>query len=247
VRCVLAQVQQALGAHDPVGQRLELLDETGAADRGLVAPAPTLEDPVFFSRLAPRFAKLYFAAIRAVAAGRKPSRVWEPMFEKRLEPRIAPLQFAVSGMNAHINHDLSIALVSTTKELGLGLDLDTPHHRDHMRVNAILARVMQQVKGELETGIVPGVDKAMGTADDLLANWSIETARNNAWTQAQMLVALERHHFLHDQYLRAIARTVAFTSRALLVRTGRGTSTTAMAIGTPLNACRMRLIFLRFV
>jgi hypothetical protein len=178
------------------------------------------EDPVFFSKLAPTFAGLYFAATAAVAAGRAPSRVWQPMFEKRFEPDIAPLQFAIAGMNAHINHDLSLALVSTTKELGLSLDLDTPHHRDHMRVNTILARVMQEVKGDLETGIVPGIDKAVGTLDDLVANWSIEAARNNAWTQAQMLTALQDQQLLHEQYLLSIARTVAFTSRALLVRTG---------------------------
>jgi hypothetical protein len=178
------------------------------------------EDPVFFSKLAPAFAGLYFDAMAAVAGKRKPSRVWQPMFEKRFTTGIAPLQFAIAGMNAHINHDLSLALVSTTKALGLGLDLDTPHHRDHMRVNAILARVMQEVKGGLETGIVPDVDRAMGTLDDVIANWSIETARDNAWTQAQMLVALEGQRFLHDQYLLGIARTVAFSSRALLVRTG---------------------------
>ncbi|MEY2441149.1 MAG: hypothetical protein QOJ46_575 [bacterium] len=178
------------------------------------------EDPVFFSRLAPTFADMYFAAVAAVTAGGQPSRVWEPLFAKRFEPNIAPLQFAIAGMNAHINHDLSLALVATTNELGVGLELDTPHHRDHMRVNAILARVMQEVKGDLETGIVPEIDKSLGTLDDLVANWSIEAARNNAWTQAQMLVALEDQHVLHEQYLSSIARTVAFTSRALLVRTG---------------------------
>ena len=177
------------------------------------------EDPVFFSKLAPAFAGLYFEAIAAANAKHKPSRVWEPLFEKRFEPNIAPLQFAIAGMNAHINHDLSLALVATTKELGLGLDLDTPHHRDHMRVNTILARVMQEVKADLETGIVPGIDRALGTLDDIVANWSIETARNNAWAQAQMLVALEGQRFLREQYLLSIARTVAFSSRALLVRT----------------------------
>jgi hypothetical protein len=177
------------------------------------------EDPTFFARLAPTFANLYFDAVEAAASKHKTSRVWEPMFEKRFTSGIAPLQFAIAGMNAHINHDLSLALVSTTKELGVGLEIDTAQHRDHMRVNAILARVMQQVKGELETGVVPLVDKALGTIDELVANWSIETARNNAWTQAQILVALEGIPFAHDEYLRGIARSVAFSSRALLVRT----------------------------
>jgi hypothetical protein len=178
------------------------------------------EDPVFFSRLAPLFANLYFAAVEADAARRAVSRVWVPLFERRMAAGVAPLQFAIAGMNAHINHDLSLALVAATQELGYELDLDSPHHRDHMRVNATLARVMGEVKDGLETGIVPAVDKALGTADDMIANWSIESARNNAWTQAQTLVALDALPSVRRRYLTALARNVALASRLLLVKTG---------------------------
>ena len=68
-------------------------------------------------------------------------RAWAPLFEARAKPRIAPIQFALAGMNAHINHDLCLALVATCKELGLGLDLGSPQHRDYLKVNAILERV----------------------------------------------------------------------------------------------------------
>jgi hypothetical protein len=178
------------------------------------------EDPVFFSRLAPLFANLYFDAVDADAAKQAVSRVWVPLFERRMTSGVAPLQFAIAGMNAHINHDLSLALVAATQELGYELEIDSPHHRDHMRVNATLARVMQEVKDGLETGIVPAVDQALGTTDDLLANWSIETARNNAWTQAQTLVALDAVPPVRRHYLNALARNVAFASRLLLVKTG---------------------------
>ena len=174
---------------------------------------------MFFSRLAPTFANLYFDAVQAAAQMHKTSPVWEPMFKKRFASGIAPLQFAIAGMNAHINHDLCLALVSTTKELGVDLETGTARHRDHMRVNAILVRVMGQVKDELQTGVVAVVSKALGTIDDRVVNWTIKTARNNAWTQAQTLVALEGIPIVHDEYLRRIARSVALTSRALLVRT----------------------------
>jgi uncharacterized protein DUF5995 len=177
------------------------------------------EDPEFFSRLAPLFANLYFDAIEADAAKREVSRVWVPLFERRADARIAPLQFAIAGMNAHINHDLSLALVAATRELGYELEIDSPHHRDHMRVNATLARVMQEVKDDFETGILPAVDHALGSADDLIANWSIETARNNAWTQAQVLVALDGVPFVRERYLLSLSRNVALASRLLLVRT----------------------------
>jgi hypothetical protein len=178
------------------------------------------EDPAFFARLAPIFSNLYFEAVEAASAKHAVPRVWVALFEKRFDSRIAALQFAIAGMNAHINHDLSIALVAVTRELGYDLRLDTPHHRDHLRVNTTLTRVMGEVKERFETEMVRKVDWAMGTIDDLFASWSIERARDNAWTQAQTLVALEHVPFIRDQYLLALARSVGLASRTLLVRTG---------------------------
>lgn len=83
------------------------------------------EDPAFFARLASVFAQLYFDAVECDAAKRPVSRVWAPLFEKRLQAGIAPLQFAMAGMNAHINYDLAIALVATTREFGYDLRLDS--------------------------------------------------------------------------------------------------------------------------
>jgi Family of unknown function (DUF5995) len=178
------------------------------------------EDPAFFAQLAPTFSNLYFEAVDAANAKHAVPRVWVPLFEKRFDSAIASLQFAIAGMNAHINHDLSIALVAVTRELGYDLRLDTAHHRDHMRVNTTLTRVMGEVKERFESEMVQKVDWALGTIDDLFASWSIERARDNAWTQAQTLVALEHVPFIRDQYLLALARSVGLASRTLLVRTG---------------------------
>jgi hypothetical protein len=189
------------------------------------------EDPAFFSRLAPTFANLYFDSLEAAAEMHDTSPVWEAMFKRRFASGIAPLQFAIAGMNAHINHDLSLALVSTTKELGLSLQMDTAQHRDHMRVNAILARVMQQVKGELQTGVVAVIGRSLGRIDDHVANWTIRTARNHAWTQAQRLAALDGIPFVHDEYRRRIARSVTLSSRVLLVRTSWRRTPSSRATG----------------
>jgi Family of unknown function (DUF5995) len=175
------------------------------------------EDPAFFSRLAPIFSNLYFEAVEAAAAERKVPQVWAPLFERRFEPGIAPLQFAIAGMNAHINHDLAIALVAVTNELGYDLDLDSAHHRDHLRVNTTLARVMNEVKERFDSGILPSVEKALCRFDAIR---SVEHARDNAWTQAQILVALDHEPFIVEQYLLALAWTVGLASRILLVRTG---------------------------
>lgn len=171
------------------------------------------EDPAFFARLASVFAELYFEAVECDAAKRPVSRVWSPLFEKRLQASIAPLQFAMAGMNAHINYDLAIALVATTREFGYDLRLDSAHHRDHVRVNVMLARVMDEVKEQFETAIVRSVVKALGTVDQFR---SIERARDNAWMQAQNVMALDGAPFIREQYLLVLARTVGLASRTLL-------------------------------
>jgi hypothetical protein len=180
----------------------------------------TFEDPAFISRLDVVFADLYFAAVDDDGAGRTIARAWAPLFERRAEHGIAPLQFAIAGMNAHINHDLALALVTTTKEFKLGLDRDTPQHRDYVVVDGILERVQDEIKDRFTTGVIKDIDKAGGRVDDMLASWSVSHARDNAWMQAQTLDALRGSDFLRKQFLLALGRNVGFAGRALLTRTG---------------------------
>lgn len=176
----------------------------------------TFEDPAFISRLDVVFADLYFAAIDDLDAGRPPSRAWAPLFETRAKQGIAPLQFAIAGMNAHINHDLVLALVTTTREFKCGLDRSTPQHRDYTTVDSILQRVQDEIKERFTTGIIKDIDKAAGRVDDMVASWSVSHARDNAWIQAQILDALRGKDFLRKQYLAALGRNVGFAGRALL-------------------------------
>jgi hypothetical protein len=180
----------------------------------------TFEDPAFISRLDVVFADLYFAAVADDRHGRRRPRAWAPLFEKRGEHGIAPLQFAIAGMNAHINYDLALALVATMREFKIGLDRDTPQHRDYVVVDGILERVQDEIKERFTTGIVKDIDKAGGRVDDVFASWSVSHARDNAWTQAQTLDALRGSNFLRKQLLLALGRNVGFAGRALLIRTG---------------------------
>jgi hypothetical protein len=178
--------------------------------------ADTFSDPAFISRLDVVFAGLYFTAVDDSVAGRAIPTAWAPLFERRHARGIAPLQFAIAGMNAHINHDLSLALVATSKERHVELDHDSPQHHDYVVVNGILERVQDHVKDRFETGIVKAADAAFGHHDDVLASWSVARARDNAWTQAQTLAVLDGVPFLRRQFLLALARNVGFASRALL-------------------------------
>jgi hypothetical protein len=177
------------------------------------------EAPAFISRLDVVFADLYFAAVQADAAGDEVPKAWAPLFEKRGQLGIAPLQFAIAGMNAHINHDLAVALVDTCDEMDMRLDDETPQHRDYLAVNATLVRVEGEIKDRFTTGALEDVEKAMGTLDDVIANWSVARARDNAWVTAKTMHALRDIPMLYKQYMLALARNVGFAGRGLLVRT----------------------------
>jgi hypothetical protein len=177
------------------------------------------EDPAFISRLDVVFADLYFAAVDADAAGKKAPKAWAPLFEKRHTKGIAPLQFAIAGMNAHINHDLAVSLVDICDEWGIDLDDGTTQHRDYLVVNKTLERVEGEIKARYTTGVIGDVDKVAGPLDDVLANWSVARARDNAWTTARTIRALRDKPFIYKQFMDGLARNVAFAGRALLVRT----------------------------
>ncbi|MGZ4214520.1 MAG: DUF5995 family protein [Solirubrobacteraceae bacterium] len=115
IAAVLARLQSvatALAVTDGVSRFNHLyLEVTQAVDTG--AQAAAFEDPAFLKALDVSFAGLYFDALDAAAAGSPLPRCWAPLFEARSDAHIAPIQFALAGMNAHINHDLALALVST--------------------------------------------------------------------------------------------------------------------------------------
>lgn len=209
-----------LGPDDGVRRFNELYLAVTVEVARVEAQTATFEDPAFTARLDVIFADLYFAAVDADAAGREVPKAWAPLFEKRAVRGIAPLQFAIAGMNAHINHDLALALVATTKEFGVTLDRDTREYRDYLLVNGILERVQDEIKDRFTTGAIKQIDKAGGRVDDMFASWSVARARDNAWVQAQTLHALEGSGLLHKQFLAALGRNVGFAGRTLLTPLG---------------------------
>ena len=188
----------------------EIAEEAGAGD---------FEDPEFLARLDVAFAALFFDAVEAGERGAGVPRAWAPLFEARRRRKVAPIQFALAGMNAHVNHDLCLALVATCEQLGHGLDLGTPQHRDYLRVNATLERVEDEVKERLATGLVAVADEALGRVDDVVAMWSVARARDAAWTHAQTLSTLKAVPVVADRFLLALGRMVGLAGRGLLIPT----------------------------
>lgn len=183
-------------------------------------PAAGWEDPRWLERLDVIFANLYFGAVTSWQ--RQPDNVarsWFPLLDSRRRRDITRVQFALAGMNAHINHDLPIALVGTGKERGVAPRHGTPQYRDFERVNTILESAEQQVKRYLATGIVGEIDQDLGRIDDIVAMWSVHKARDTAWTNAEILWNLRSGPIptASDDFLLSLDRLVSLGSRGLLI------------------------------
>ncbi len=169
-------------------------------------------NPAFVTRLDLVFAGLY---LEAVGAG-TPDPSWAPLFSARLEPGRVPIQFALAGMNAHINHDLPLAVVTTCRQLGL--TPDSPGvEADYHRVNDLLAAVQEDVRRSFLDGIALAVDeKYAGPVANLVSGWSISRARDAAWTNGRVLWSLEGVEPLRTDFLATLSRTVGMAGRYLL-------------------------------
>jgi Family of unknown function (DUF5995) len=174
-------------------------------------------DRTFLDRLDVDFANLYFAAFDADQRGHAVVSAWAPLFAGRARTQTFPIQFALTGMNAHINHDLPIALVTTCALQALDLDEGGPAHRDYTTVNAILSEVEHEIKAWFTEGFIGPVERALGKLDDALALWSICAAREVAWENGQILWSLKQHPKLERLYTRTLARSVSMAGRAMLV------------------------------
>lgn len=181
-------------------------------------PADSAE---FVARLDVRFASLFFSALDAWR--REPAsapRAWAPLFAERGRAGIAPLQFALAGMNAHINRDLPVALVSTCGELGLALDDDSPEHRAYEHVDALLARVEERIKPAYLRGPLAALDRLVHRfhrLDDVVAMWDVARARDAAWANGRALWALRGDADLSSDFLAALDRAVGLAGRGLLI------------------------------
>ena len=176
--------------------------------------------PRFLAHLDIAFADLFFGALEAYE--RDPAtapRAWLPLFEARAHRDILPLQFALAGMNAHINGDLPVAVVTTCGELGVELRPRGPEHADFVRVNPLLARVEERVRSDYLTGPLGLLDRVVHRfhrIGDVVAMWDVTRAREAAWANAQALWALRSQPELSSRYLVALDRMVGLVGRGLL-------------------------------
>jgi hypothetical protein len=157
----------------------------------LQPPAGGWEDAAYLTRLDIVFAGLYFAAVASWLSGNgsTPSS-WAALFEARTRPHIDRIQFALAGMNAHINHDLALALLQTDAEMNMQPGKQSAEHDDYERVNGILAQVLPQALTFLAADCLGEAAQDTGRIGQLLAIWDVGVARDAAWDFADHLRSL---------------------------------------------------------
>jgi hypothetical protein len=164
------------------------------------------------------FARLYFDAFASWE--RDPARTphaWRPLFERRRDTKLARIQFALAGMNAHINHDLAIALDSLAGLHGRYPSRADGRYLDFNRVNDILERIEATLRVPLATGLTGDIDRAAGDLDSVVMMWNVRKAREAAWTNGEVVWHLRTTPYLQRDYLSKLDRMTSFAGRGLLV------------------------------
>ncbi|MFD6890965.1 DUF5995 family protein [Streptomyces sp. NPDC059957] len=161
--------------------------------------------------LSVRFAERY---LTAVEADRAPA-CWRPLLQYRRHPGIRPLQHALAGINAHIGHDLALAVVATCRSLGCE---PAALEADFDRVGDTLVSLEEHIREDLMPG--PDLLEVADPLTHLLGAWSLERARAGAWASARLLWSLRRSPDLAEEFTESLDAGVGLVGRCLLTPTG---------------------------
>ncbi|MFF8728696.1 DUF5995 family protein [Streptomyces sp. NPDC015171] len=218
----------SVGAVDSVAARMRALDAALPARDGVAVfnrvylavteevgrrlDAGGFADPCAAAALDVRFAERYLAAVAAAAGEGRPPACWRPLFQLRRHPGIRPLQFALAGINAHIGHDLALAVVDTCRTLGCPpAELED----EFDRVGDLLVSLEERIREELMPG--PDVLQIADPLTHLLGSWSLERARDATWTAARALWALRSCDDVAEEFTDRLDAAVGFAGRMLLI------------------------------
>ena len=177
-------------------------------------PSSGWNDAVWLTRLDVIFANLYFNAIADSLNGNPVPSSWQALFEARQRTDADRIQFALAGMNAHINHDLALALLQLDNEMHKGFATTTPEHQDFENVNGLLEGVLPIALQFLAAGagILGQIAQDTGKIGRLLAIWNVRKARDLAWNFGERLqshpIPFEQKSLLaiQDDFTGAIGR-----------------------------------------
>ena len=162
-----------------------------------------------------RFACLWLTAYDAAAGGRTIPTPWTPLFSVRHRAGLLPIQFALAGMNAHIEHDLALAVVGSCEARGTDPD-DPTVLADYLTINQVLASREAAIRRSFLDEVGRAADDRLAPVAHLVTSWSIERARDVALLNARTIWELRHTPALQAAYVDGLAHTVGMGSRLLL-------------------------------
>jgi hypothetical protein len=156
-------------------------------------------------------AERYLAVVDTGAAvGRAPA-CWRPLLRFRRHPGPRPVQFALAGLNAHVGHDLALAVVDACRTLGCEpADLEGAFEA----VGDLVASLEERIHEEL----TPGPDQLRITdpLTHLIGSWSLDRARDASWATARALWVLRELPDLTREFAERMDAASGVATRLLL-------------------------------
>jgi uncharacterized protein DUF5995 len=213
----LHEIAAGLPANDGVGAFNTVYLTTTAEIRDRMGTG-YFQDDAFMERLTSVFAGRYFAAVQAASAPANPGGVdaaWRPLFEQRGNQRLHQIQYVIAGMNAHINHDLAIAVVDSCRQARTSPEAENVVV-DYRRMNDVLGGIESQVRRSMLADLAPTLDTRLEPLLHVLGAWSIEKARDAAWVKALVLWQLRSVPPLYRQTCELSSTMTGMTTRHLL-------------------------------
>ncbi|MGW6689809.1 DUF5995 family protein [Streptomyces sp. NPDC054961] len=216
----MAPMEAVLARMRALDERLPERDGVAVFNRVYLTVTQTLHErisrgafpsPRRAETLSVRFAERYLTAVEAERA----PACWRPLLQYRRHPGVRPLQHALAGINAHIGHDLALAVVATCRSLDCEPDA---LEADFDRVGDTLVSLEEQIREDLMPG--PDLLEVADPLTHLLGAWSLERARSGAWAASRLLWSLRRSPDLAEEFTDSLDAGVGLVGRCLLTPTG---------------------------
>jgi len=90
-------------------------------------------------------------------------------------------------MNAHIDHDLPMAIVSTCRWANVAPGRGTAQYTDYTAINSVLDGLIDSAKKTLNLTLPGDVLPKVSHVEDMIAGWDLAEFREQAWNTAQCL------------------------------------------------------------
>jgi hypothetical protein len=174
-------------------------------------------DAAFLAELDVQFAGLSFYALKNSISGAALPDCWDALFSRRNQTQLARIQFAMAGINAHINHDLPMAIVATCGVQNVAPQHGSAQYNDYTALNTNLDSLIQEAKQTLQVGLLGDALPEVSGLENLVAGWSVSAAREAAWKNAELLWHLRGEALLTTGFLDTLDGLTSVVSQGLLV------------------------------